>query len=154
MWKRILGKFLKCELFYNDDFYQDEFELWFKFLAWKYEFGYFCFCFFNLSTGFGYSLIPAQILFSWLPSCVMMIWVLFLPGVILDWKKSQYCFVWKKKQKLLIYYGLTERQLVRFVSPEKLSGQPVKFCYNYLKLVWITSFFYWIWLRLFLQAAN
>ena len=28
-----------------------------------------------------------------------------------------------------------------FVSPEKLKGQPVRFYYNYLKCVWITTFF-------------
>ena len=34
-------------------------------------------------------------------------------------------------------------------------GQPVRFYYNYLKYVWITSFFYdWVWLRLFLKPAN
>nr|VDD22738.1 unnamed protein product [Brassica oleracea] len=33
-----------------------------------------------------------------------------------------------------------------FVSPEKPRGQRVKFYYNYLKCVWITSFFGWVWL--------
>ncbi|KAL8480981.1 hypothetical protein ACS0TY_027496 [Phlomoides rotata] len=41
-----------------------------------------------------------------------------------------------------------------FVLPEKPGGQRVKFYYNYLKYVWITSFFNWVRLRLFLQPAN
>ncbi|YP_740477.1 ribosomal protein S4 (chloroplast) [Citrus sinensis] len=70
-------------------------------------------------------------------------------------KKSQYRIRLEEKQKLRFHYGLTERQLLNmFVSPEKPKGQPVWFYYNYLKCVWITFFFDWVWLQLFLKPAN
>ena len=47
----------------------------------------------------------------------------------------------------LLYY-------VQYILLEKLKGQQVGFYYNYLKCVWITSFFDWVWLRPFLEPGN
>jgi hypothetical protein len=47
----------------------------------------------------------------------------------------------------LLYY-------VQYILLEKQKGQQVGFYYNYLKCVWITSFFDWVWLRPFLEPGN
>ena len=62
-------------------------------------------------------------------------------------KKSQYRIRLEEKTKLRFHYGLTEHQLLKYVRiAGKARGQQVKFYYNYLKCVWITSFFDWVWL--------
>ena len=71
-------------------------------------------------------------------------------------KKSQYRIRLEEKQKLRFHYGLTERQLLKYVriAGKAKGDQKVRFYYNYLKCVWITSFFDWVWLRLFPEPAN
>ncbi|KAJ4732362.1 Ribosomal protein S4 [Rhynchospora pubera] len=95
-----------------------------------------------------------------------------LPGLIQK-KNINSNLILKKNQLLLvkkktIWYSLRRKTEITFslwfdrttISSiyayrwKKARDPQVKFCYNYLKCVWIISFLDWVWLQLFLELGN
>lgn len=70
-------------------------------------------------------------------------------------KRSEYAVRLEEKQKLRFNYGLTERQLLRYVrKARRASGSTGRHFCNCLKCAWTILFFGWAWLLPFLVRDN
>lgn len=70
-------------------------------------------------------------------------------------KLSEYAVRLQEKQKLRYNYGVTERQLLRYVRKAAASWVPqVKSCCNFWKCAWTIPYFGWGWLLQFQPPDN